>query len=363
MMQEPDRSGPLTGLRIVEFAGIGPGPHCAMLLSDMGADVLRIVRPGGGQLAANPVTERGRATLTLDLRDAKHVARVLQIVSRADVVIEGYRPGVMERLGLGPEEVFAVNPRIIYGRMTGWGQNGPLALRAGHDLTYIAVTGVLAALGRPGERAVPPMNLVGDFGGGSMFLAMGILAALWERERSGRGQIVDAAIVDGVAALLAGAAGHLPRGDLSFERGHNLLVDASNYNRTYLCKDGRELAVAAIEPQFYRTLLECIGAPESWLEDQYEPSVWPQRSAAMAAIFLTRTRDEWAVIMEDCDACTAPVLEFDEARTHPHIAARNGYLLHEGIVQQAPAPRFSRTPGAIAPDEPGEAMLNRWGLG
>ena len=362
MQKNASRQGPLAGLRVVEFAGIGPGPHCGMLLSDMGADILRIARPGRSLIPPNPISERGRAEVVIDLRTPGGVERALEILRNADVLIEGNRPGVMERLGLGPDDVFAVNPRIVYGRMTGWGQDGPMAQRAGHDLSYIAITGALAAFARPGELPVPPMNLVGDLGGGSMLLAMGILAALWERERSGKGQVIDAAIIDGVAALFAGATGHVALGDLSLTRGENVLIDASNYYRTYLCKDGREFAVAAVEPQFYKALLEGIGAPLEWLDNQTDPAVWPERSVAMAAIFATKTRDEWTAILADRDACSAPVLEFAEAVSHPQIAARNGYQQHDGILQQAAAPRFSRTPGAIASHEPGEAMLERWGL-
>ena len=354
------RSGPLAGLRCIEFAGMGPGPHGAMLLSDLGAEVLRIERPNPPEFTINPVTERGRGKIVLDLRQSDNVAKALEIIRRADVLIEGNRPGIMERLGLGPDKAMAVNPRLVYGRMTGWGQDGPLALRAGHDLTYLAITGALHTFARPGELPVPPMNLLGDMGGGSMLLVLGILAALWERERSGLGQVVDAAIIDGVAALLAGAVGHVTTGMLSLNRGENVLAGASNYYRAYLCKDGKEFAVAAVEAQFYRVLLERIGAPLEWLESQYDQSVWPERSAAMAAIFLTRTRDEWTAILEDSDACAAPVLEFGEAPSHPQIAQRNGYTLHQDIVQQAPAPRFSRTPGAIQSDEAGDAMLKRW---
>lgn len=362
-MNQTSRKGPLAGLRCVEFAGMGPGPHCAMMLSDLGADVLRIERPSPAAFTVNPVTERGRARLVLDLRHPEEAARALEIVRHADVLIEGNRPGVMERLGLGPTDVLVANPRLIYGRMTGWGQEGPIAARAGHDLSYLAITGALHAFARRGELPVPPMNLVADFGGGSMLLLSGILAALWERERSGCGQIIDAAIIDGVAALFSGAVGHVAMGQLSLERGQNVLAGSSNYYRVYLCKDGKEFAVAAVEPQFYRALLEGIGAPLEWVEDQYDPNVWAERSAAMASIFLTRTRDEWTAILEDRDACGAPVLEFHEAPSHRQTEARSGYSLHEGIVQQAPAPRFSRTPGAIAPSEPSEAMLSRWGLG
>lgn len=362
-MEQTGRSGPLAGLRCVEFAGMGPGPHCGMMLSDLGADVLRIERPNPAAFTINPVTERGRARIVLDLRQPQSSARALEIVSHADVLIEGNRPGVMERLGLGPDETMATNPRLVYGRMTGWGQDGPLAARAGHDLSYLAITGALHAFARRGELPVPPMNLVADFGGGSMFLMTGILAALWERERSGRGQVVDASIIDGVATLFAGAAGHVATGALSLKRGDNLLAGASNYYRVYTCKDGKEIAVAAVEPQFYRALLEGIGAPLEWVDDQNDPSVWAERAAAMAAIFLTKTQDEWTAILEDRDACASPVLEFYESPSHRQIEARGGYALHEGLLQQAPTPRLSRTPGAIAPSEPGEAMLSRWGLG
>ncbi|MDE2440262.1 MAG: CoA transferase [Betaproteobacteria bacterium] len=357
------RNGPLAGLRCVEFAGMGPGPHCAMMLSDLGAEVLRIERPNPAEFTINPITERGRAKLVLDLRQPQNTVRALEIVSHADVLIEGNRPGVMERLGLGPDEAMAANPRLIYGRMTGWGQEGPLAARAGHDLSYLAITGALHAFARKDELPVPPMNLVADFGGGSMLLVCGILAALWERERSGRGQVVDAAIIDGVATLFAGATGHVARGSLSLERGDNILAGASNYYRVYMCKDGKEIAVAAVEPQFYQALLEGIGAPLEWMDDQHDQSVWAERSAAMALIFLTKTRDEWTDILEDRDACAAPVLEFHETPSHRQVEARTCYALHAGIVQQAPAPRFSRTPGAIGPTESGEAMLGRWGLG
>lgn len=362
-MEQTARSGPLAGLRCVEFAGMGPGPHCGMMLSDLGAEVLRIERPDPAAFTINPVTERGRARLVLDLRQPANAVRALEIMRYADVVIEGNRPGVMERLGLGPAEALAANPRLVYGRVTGWGQDGPLALRAGHDLSYLAITGALHAFARRGELPVPPMNLVADFGGGSMFLMTGILAALWERERSGRGQVVDAAMIDGVATLFAGATGHVATGALSLQRGDNFLAGASNYYRVYSCKDGKEFAVAAVEPQFYAALLEGIGAPPEWVEDQYDPAVWEDRAAAMAEIFLTKTRDEWTAILEDRDACAAPVLEFQEVGSHRQVAARGGYSPHDGIVQQAPAPRFSRTPGAIAPRESGEAMLERWALG
>ena len=354
-------NGPLTGLRVVEFAGVGPGPHCAMLLADLGAEVIRIDRPGGVS-APTPVVGRGRASIRLDLRDAAGRDRALAILERADVLIEGFRAGVMERLGLGPQAVLERNPRLVYGRMTGWGQEGPLAARAGHDLAYIAITGAAAAIGRPGETATPPLNLVGDFGGGSMFLAFGVMSALWERERSGKGQVVDAAIIDGVASLMSTFAGMSHQNAISMERDRNLLGGAAPFYRCYRCADGREMAVSAIEPHFYRVLLERIGAPMEWLEDQLDTAVWPARSAEMAAIFATRDRDEWTEILQDHDACAAPVLELHEAPDHPQNRAREVYVSRDGVVQNAPAPRFSRTPGRIVEPEGAAGLLARWGV-
>jgi alpha-methylacyl-CoA racemase len=351
--------GPLTGIRIVEIASIGPGPHCAMLLADMGAEVLRIDRPGGNGWN-NPVMDRGRHRLMLDIRTDEGRARCLEAIDRADVVIEGMRPGVMERLGLGPDALLERNPRLVYGRMTGWGQTGSLARAAGHDINYIALTGALAAIGKPGEPAVPPLNMVGDFGGGSLYLALGIAAALFERSRSGRGQVVDAAIVDGVSSMMSMFSGLAGMGTLSTERDANMLGGAAPFYRCYLCADGKEISVGSIEPQFYAELIERIDAPADLRAAQYDKAAWPERTATLAALFATRTRDEWCTLLEGTDACFAPVLTLEEAPHHPHMAARGVYVEHDGRAQVAPAPRFSRTPGAIGADGDGQALLDRW---
>jgi len=353
-------TGPLAGLRVVEFAGIGPGPHCAMLLADNGAEVLRIDREGGNGWP-NPVVDRGRETLTLDIRTKEGCETALCAIERADVLIEGFRPGVMERLGLGPEPCLLRNPRLVYGRMTGWGQDGPLAKAAGHDINYIALTGALAAIGRPGEPAIPPLNLVGDFGGGSMFLAFGIMAALFERERSGRGQIVDAAIVDGVSHLMTMFAGLLPSGQISMDRSLNLLGGAAPFYRCYRCADGREISIGPLEPQFYSELLERIGESQILLERRVDAKGWAAQADALAAVFATRSSVEWCTILEGTDACFSPVVPLEEAPLHPHIVARETYTVLDGKVQAAPAPRFSRTPGQPRTSgKGGLALLNQW---
>lgn len=361
-MAEAAARGPLAGLKVVEFASIGPGPHCAMLLSDMGAEVLRIDREGGNGWP-NPVVDRGRATLTTDIRTEEGRAFCLDACDYADVLIEGYRPGVMERLGLGPEILLARNPRLIYGRMTGWGQEGPLARTAGHDINYIALTGALAAIGQPGEPAVPPLNLVGDFGGGSMFLAFGVMAALYERERSGKGQVVDAAIVDGVSSLMTFFAGSSAKSLIPLDRERNMLGGAAPFYRSYLCADGREVSIGPIEPQFYRLLLEHIHAPDDFLSGQYDNANWVERSTLLCQIFAKRTADEWRALLEGTDACFAPVLTLDEAAEHPHMKARAVYTEHEGVQQAAPAPRFSRTPGQIQTAGDAHALLEKWRVG
>ncbi|MBB6427208.1 CaiB/BaiF CoA-transferase family protein [Sphingopyxis sp. JAI128] len=353
-------SGPLAGLRVLEFAGIGPGPHCAMLLADLGAEVVRIDRAGGNGWP-NPVVDRGRSTVTIDIRSDEGRAFCYDAADRADVLIEGFRPGVMERLGLGPDVLCERNPRLIYGRMTGWGQSGPLAQAAGHDINYIAVTGALAAMGAAGEPAMPPLNLVGDFGGGSMFLAFGIMAALWERQASGRGQVIDAAIIDGVTSLMTMFAGLLPEGRISMDRERNLLAGAAPFYRCYRCADGDEIAVGALEPQFYRQLIELSGAPTDLLEQQNDVAGWEVRSDRLADLFATRTLAEWCAILEGSDACFAPVLELAAAPDHPHLAARQTYVEADGLIQAAPAPRFSRTPGAIRPTKAdGHEIIARW---
>jgi alpha-methylacyl-CoA racemase len=351
--------GPLTGVRVIEFAGIGPGPHCAMLLADLGAEVLRIDRPGGNGWP-NPVVDRGRSVLTVDIRSVAGREQCAKLAARADVLIEGFRPGVMERLGLGPEPLGAANPRLIYARMTGWGQTGPKARVAGHDINFIALSGALAAIGEPGRRSVPPLNFVGDFGGGSLFLAFGILAALLERGRSGRGQVIDAAIVDGVASLMTMFAGLIPSGKLSLDRADNLLGGAAPFYRTYRCADGLEVAIGALEPAFYRELLESVGAPLRFVDGQYDRATWDEQARVLGEIFLSKSRDEWCALLEFTDGCCAPVLGFDEVPADPQMRAREVYRRIDGHWHAAPAPRFSRTPGRIRPGEDAQALMDRW---
>lgn len=345
---------------MLEFASIGPGPHAAMLLSDMGAEVLRIER-GDGNGWPNPVMDRGRAILPLDIRTTAGRERAIAIADKADVLIEGSRPGVMERLGIGPDIVLRRNPRLVYGRMTGWGQTGPLAPTAGHDLNYIALTGALAAIGPSGTPPPPPLNLVGDFGGGSMFLVTGILAALLERERSGQGQVVDAAIVDGVNSMMAMFAGLVPAGLVSMDRKRNMLGGAAPFYRCYACADGRYVAVGAIEPKFYAELLERLGLPIDLAASQMDETRWQGTAELFETVFARRTRAEWCALLEGGDACFAPVLDLDEVAAHPHMADRGAMI--EGVWQTAPAPRFSRTPGRIAATTDGAVMMARWGVG
>ncbi|MBV8370586.1 MAG: CoA transferase [Candidatus Eremiobacteraeota bacterium] len=352
--------GPLDGVRVLEFAGIGPAPFCAMLLADLGADVVRVERAGDEPYfrRADPVTTRGRSMLALDLKAPDGFELALAALEHADVLLEGFRPGVMERLGLGPEVALRRNPRLIYGRMTGWGQSGPLAHAAGHDINYIALTGALAAIGPANGPPVPPLNLVGDFGGGALYLALGIVAALYERERSRAGQVIDAAVVDGAASLMALFHGMTAKGTLSLERGRRLLGgDAPNY-RCYECADGRYVAVGALEPKFFAELLNRLEISAS-ADDN-----WTTTSQKLAAAFKRKTRDEWAPLFEGTDACVAPVLALDEAPSHPHLRARGVYAELDGIVQPAAAPRFSRTPGEErnAADESGHDALRRWGV-
>ncbi len=358
-MTDSSSAGPLAGVRVVEFSGIGPGPHCAMLLSDLGAEVLRIDRAGGNGWP-NPVVDRGRHRIELDIRSEAGRAEALDAVARADVLIEGYRPGVMERLGYGPDAMLALNPRLVYGRMTGWGQTGPLARAAGHDINYIALTGALAAITDGDGRPIPPLNLVGDFGGGSLFLAFGIAAALVERERSGRGQVVDAAIVDGVASLMTMFGGLLPSGAISLDPECNLLGGRAPFYRCYECADGKYVSIGPLEPHFYADLLTRIGAPDELRERQNEPATWTDRGEALAALFITKPRDEWCALLDGSDACFAPVLTFEESLDHPHLVERGTYREVGGLRQAAPAPRFSRTPGEIGAGGNGRALLARW---
>ncbi len=358
-MTSTETNGPLAGLRVLEFAGIGPGPHCAMQLADMGAEVLRIERPGGNGWP-NPVVDRGRTCITLDIRTDAGRQRCLELVQRADVLIEGFRPGVMERLGLGPDELSKLNPRLVYGRMTGWGQTGPLAQTAGHDINYIALSGALAAIGPRQGEAVPPLNLVGDFGGGSMFLIVGILAALLERERSGLGQVVDAAIVDGTASLMSFFSGLLPTGRIDMRQGHNLLGGATPWYRCYLCADGRQIAVGALEPAFYRELVRRSGAGEALQEQAVSSEGQTVQAEQWAQLFAQRSRDEWYELLEGSDACFAPVLELEEAPDHPHLAARQTWQTIDGVLHSAPAPRFSRSASQIRPSKRVDPTADLW---
>ncbi|MCR6485073.1 CoA transferase [Amycolatopsis sp. OK19-0408] len=361
-------AGPLTGLRVVELAGIGPGPHAAMLLADLGADVVRVERPQGTLDLTGGKPDyllRGRRSVAADLKTEDGRARVRRLIARADVLVEGFRPGVAERLGVGPDDCLEVNPKLVYARMTGWGQDGPLAERAGHDINYIGLTGALHAIGRAGEPPVPPLNLVGDFGGGSLFLVMGVLAALWERERSGEGQVVDAAMVDGTSALLQMLWTMRGQGTWSAEREANLLDGGAPFYDTYRCGDGRWVAVGAIEPQFYRALLAGLGLDPAELPGQLDRAGWPELRARFTEVFETRTRDEWAKVFDGTDACVTPVLATDEVSAHPHLAARGTIIEIDGVEQAAPAPRFSRTVAAhpTAPPRPGadtDAVLADW---
>ncbi len=351
-------TGPLAGLRVVEFASIGPGPHAAMVLADLGADVLRIDRPGGNGWP-NPIVDRGRAVKVVDIRQSAGRAWAAEAAAHADVLIEGLRPGVMERLGLGPDVLCAANPRLIYGRMTGWGQEGPWSRTAGHDITYIALSGALAAMGKPGEPAAVPLNLVGDFGGGSMFLIAGILAALWERETSGKGQVVDAAIIDGVASLMTMFTGLAPSGRLSLDRARNLLGGAAPFYRCYLCSDGQEMAVGPLEPRFFAEMMRLLGL-EEMIAAQYDEACWGALTGALASTFASLPQSHWAALFAGSDACVAPVLAARDAPSHPHHAMRKTFFEHDGLVQAAPAPRFSRTAAKIRPTGDADGMLRAW---
>ncbi|ELP61419.1 CaiB/BaiF CoA transferase family protein [Streptomyces turgidiscabies] len=350
-------SGPLTGVRVVELAGIGPGPFAAMLLADLGADVVRVDRPGGTGLAVDPeydVTNRNKRSVIVDLKAADGPSRVLDLAARADILVEGYRPGVAERLGIGPEPCHARNPRLVYGRMTGWGQEGPLARRSGHDIAYLAPTGVLGMIGNPQEPPPVPANLLGDFAGGSLYLVVGVLAALHHARATGTGQVVDAAIVDGAAHLATMIHGMLAAGGWQDRRGANLLDGGCPYYGTYETADGRYMAVGALEPQFYKEFLDLLGLPEH-AAARKDITRWNDLREAVTARFATRTRDEWTAVFEGSDACVAPVLSLREAPHHPHLAARGTFTDHGGITQPAPAPRFSVSHTSIrgGPARPG----------
>ncbi|MEV5518697.1 CaiB/BaiF CoA-transferase family protein [Streptomyces flaveolus] len=361
--------GPLSGVRVVELAAIGPGPFAAMLLADLGADVVRVDRPGGPGLAIDPardVTNRNKRSVIVDLKSPDGPARVLDLAERADVLIEGYRPGVAERLGVGPESCHARNPRLVYGRMTGWGQDGPLAQRAGHDIGYIALTGTLGMIGAPDGPPAVPANLLGDYAGGSLYLVVGILAALQHARATGTGQVVDAAIVDGAAHLSAMIHGMLGAGAWQDRRGSNLFDGGAPFYGTYETADGQYMAVGALEPRFYAEFMERLGIPGE-APAREDMARWGELREAIAARFKARTRDEWTALFTDSDACVAPVLSLREAPHHPHLAARGTFTDHGGITQPAPAPRFSATPTAVrtGPARPGadaEAVARDWDL-
>lgn len=361
--------GPLAGVRVVELAGIGPGPFAAMLLADLGADVVRVDRPGGPGLGIDPrydVTNRNKRSVVIDLKSADGPARVLELADRADILVEGFRPGVAERLGVGPGTCHARNPRLVYGRMTGWGQQGPLAERAGHDIAYIAPTGVLGLSGRPDEPPAVPANLVGDYAGGSLYLVVGVLAALHHARATGVGQVVDAAIVDGTAHLASMIHGMAAAGGWQDRRGANLLDGGCPYYGTYETSDGKYMAVGALEPRFYDAFVRLLGIEEH-AGARTDIARWDALRTAVAARFRTRTRDEWTAVFDGSDACVAPVLSLTEAPAHPHLAARGTFTDHGGITQPAPAPRFSATPTSVrsGPAQPGAGaadVARDWGL-
>jgi alpha-methylacyl-CoA racemase len=360
------RQGPLTGLKVVEFAGIGPGPFCGMLLSDLGADVVRIDRLGGRGGAPTDVTSRGRRSVALDLKDPAAVETCLKLMQRADAVFEGFRPGVMERLGLGPDVALKRNPKLVYGRMTGWGQFGPYAQAAGHDINYISLVGALHAIG-PQEKPTPPLNLVGDFGGGALYLAFGLLAGVIHARASGQGQVIDCAMTDGAASLMAMFYGMHATGMWKDQRRSNLLDGAAQFYDTYECADGGWISVGSIEPQFYALLLEKTGASDPEFKAQMDRAEWPALKAKLAALIRTKSRDAWCRIMDATDVCFAPVLGLAEAPQHPHNAARKTFIEVAGVTQPAPAPRFSATPGAVQRPPPAigahtAEVLADWGI-
>ncbi len=360
--------GPLNGYRIVEMAGLGPAPFCAMLLSDMGADVVRIDREGG----SNPldlkidVLNRGRRSVALNLKTPEGIATAFALIARADAVIEGYRPGVMERLGLGPEECLAKNPRLVFGRMTGWGQEGPLAHAAGHDINYIALTGVLDAIGTD-ESVTPPLNLIGDFGGGALYLAFGVVCALLEARASGEGQVVDAAMVDGAAHLMTMMYGLSQQGKWTDKRQDNLLDGGAHFYGAFECADGKWIAIGSIEPQFYRLLLDTLGIDPDAEGVSQSKEDWQRMREQLRQTFLREPQSHWCELMEGTDICFAPVLSMADAPEHPHNKDRSVFVKDFGITQPGPAPRFSRTPGSIRrpPPQPGEhtaEVLEEWGI-
>jgi alpha-methylacyl-CoA racemase len=359
MAEAASRRGPLAGVRIVEIAGIGPGPLAAMFLADLGATVIRVDRkkPSGLGAPRPPQFDlglRNRQSIRVDLKDADAVEMVMELVADADALIEGFRPGVMERLGLGPDVCLARNPRLVYGRVTGWGQDGPLSQVAGHDLNYIAITGALHAMGRAGQAPTPPLNVLGDYAGGALYLAFGLLAGVLEARASGKGQVVDAAMIDGVASIMTVTMGLHAAGMLGKTRGTNLLDTGAHFYEVYECADGKYVSVGAIESKFYRRLLDKLGLQDHlMLQEQMNRAQWPEAKQVLAERFRQRTRDEWTQLLGELDVCFAPVLDFDEAPEHPHIKARGTLIEIDGITHPAPGPRFSRTPAA-RPEPPAE---------
>ena len=358
--------GPLSGLKVVEFAGIGPGPFCGMLLSDLGADVVRIDRKSGGRANRTDVTARGRKSVAMDLKSSAAIEACLKLFESADAVFEGFRPGVMERLGLGPDVALARNSKLVYGRMTGWGQTGPYAHAAGHDMNYIAISGALSAIGT-GEKPIPPLNLVGDFGGGALYLAFGLLAGVIHARGSGQGQVIDCAMSDGAASLMAMFYGMKAAGVWTDNRRDNLLDGGAHFYDTYQCADGAWIAIGSIEPQFYALLLEKTGITDPEFQGQMDRAKWPSLRAKLAAVIAEKTRDQWCAIMDGTDVCCGPVLNLAEAPLHAHNVARGTFVEIDGVVQPAPAPRFSATPGVIAGPPPAigahsRSALEAWGF-
>ncbi len=368
---EMHMSGPLTGFKIVELAGIGPGPMCAMLLSDLGAEVIRVDRLVEEELGVQRgrqfnVLNRGRRSIGVDLKSPDGVETVLRLVEQSDALIEGFRPGVTDRLGLGPDVCAARNPRLVYGRMTGWGQEGPMASAAGHDINYVALSGVLSAIGTAGGQPVPPLNLVGDFGGGALYLAFGVCAGLLEAQRSGLGQVIDAAMVDGAASLAAAVYGIHGSGAWKEERGTNILDSGAHFYGTYECADGHWISIGSIEPKFHALLLEALGLTTADIPDRMDRTRWVEHKKLLTGLFLEKTRQEWCDLMEGSDICFAPVLSMTEAPQHPHNVERGTFIELEGVIQPAPAPRFSRTPGKVQgpvpnPGEHTDVVLADWG--
>ncbi|NBB14805.1 CoA transferase [Caulobacter sp. SLTY] len=358
--------GPLSGLKIIEFAGIGPGPFCGMLLSDLGADVIRIDRKGSGRSSPADITARGRRSVALDLKNPAAIETCLKLMESADGIIEGFRPGVMERLGLGPDVALKRNPKLVYGRMTGWGQFGPYAKAAGHDMNYIAITGALHAIGTD-EKPIPPLNLVGDFGGGALYLAFGLLAGVIHARASGEGQVIDCAMSDGAASLMAMFYGFKAMGAWQETRRSNLLDGGAHFYDTYQCADGKWISIGSIEPQFYALLLEKTGITDPEFQNQMDRSAWPSLTAKLAEVLKQKTQAEWCAIMDATDICFAPILDLDEAPKHAHNVARETFVTVEGVIQPAPAPRFSATPGKIQGPPPkigadNAAALGDWGF-